>query len=63
MTDAQDIDPVETEDDDLIYTAWAIIANAGEGDWSRETPDWRDAAVRWRDRFHARIDARKGNVS
>lgn len=43
------------EGDDLLYVAWTIIANAGEGDWTREHPDWQDAAKRWRDQFHERI--------
>ena len=29
--------------------AWAVIANAGGGDWTRETRDWQAAAIRWRD--------------
>jgi hypothetical protein len=40
---------------DLLETAWGIIANAGGGDWTRETPDWQDAAARWRDRYHATL--------
>jgi hypothetical protein len=34
-----------------VELAWGIIANAGGGDWERETPEWRDAAARWRDEF------------
>lgn len=41
--------------DDLIETAWALIANAGGGDWDRESPEWREAAAKWRDRFHAQL--------
>lgn len=29
--------------------AWGIIANAGGGDWTTQTPEWQDAAARWRD--------------
>lgn len=43
---------------DLAMDAWGVIANAGGGDWDRETPGWRDAAERWRDRFHVEIGAR-----
>jgi hypothetical protein len=32
-----------------LELAWAIIANAGEGDWTRESPEWQAAAKRWRD--------------
>lgn len=38
--------------DDLLHAAWGLIANAGAGDWERETPTWRAAASRWRDRYH-----------
>lgn len=38
---------------DLLATAWAIIANANGGDWDRATPEWKDAALRWRDRYFA----------
>jgi hypothetical protein len=40
---------------DLCYTAWTIIANAGEGNWDRETPEWSEADGRWRDRYHAEL--------
>lgn len=33
-----------------LEAAWGIIANAGNGDWGRETTEWQDAAARWRDR-------------
>ena len=34
---------------DAIEMAWGIIANAGGGDWTRETAEWQEAAARWRD--------------
>ena len=40
--------------EDLLATAWAIIANAGGGNWDRETREWREVAVRWRDRYFGR---------
>jgi len=36
----------------LMENAWAIIANAGGGDWNKETAEWRDVAARWRDLYH-----------
>jgi hypothetical protein len=42
---------------DLAETAWGIIANAGGGDWTKETQEWQDAAARWRDAYHAALDA------
>jgi hypothetical protein len=34
---------------DALEWAWTIIANAGGGDWERESKDWQDAAAKWRD--------------
>lgn len=46
--------------DDLVHAAWGIIANAGNGDWSRETPEWQVAAARWRDAYNDSLgDAEK----
>jgi len=51
----------ETDSNDLLELAWGIIANAG--DWlvvadgtpcSQRAQTWREAAARWRDRYHAR---------
>jgi hypothetical protein len=39
--------------DDALYMAWTIIANVSGGDWTKQTPEWQEAAVRWRDEmFH-----------
>lgn len=38
---------------DLNEAAWGLIANAGNGDWTTQTPEWQEAAARWRDRYHA----------
>lgn len=32
---------------DSLDVAWSVIANAGDGDWSRESDAWREAARRW----------------
>lgn len=39
----------------LLEIAWGVIANAGGGDWTRETKEWQDAAARWRDDYHATV--------
>ena len=39
-------------DSSMLEAAWGIIANAGGGNWSKETPDWQKAAARWRDAYH-----------
>lgn len=36
---------------ELLELAWGIIANAGGGNWEKETAEWQDAAVRWRDNY------------
>lgn len=40
---------------DLAEAAWGIIANAYGGNWDLATPDWRDAAERWREEYHASL--------
>ena len=37
---------------DLFESAWGLIANAYEGDWLSAPDEWREAAERWRDKFH-----------
>lgn len=45
-------------DDDLLEAAWGLIANSHAWhDPSAATPGWREAAERWRARYHARIGA------
>ncbi len=43
---------------DMLELAWGLLANAGGGDWGREGPDWKAAAVRWRDEhYHPSLGA------
>lgn len=32
-----------------LELAWGLIANAYGGDWELASPEWRRAAIRWRD--------------
>jgi len=48
-----------TPEDELLYRAWVVIANAWGGDWSSASADWRQAAERWRDDWHNFIEQRK----
>ena len=41
--------------DDLLYEAWAVIANAG-WDGAGKSEGWQEAAVRWRDRYHKYLE-------
>lgn len=38
-------------EDDMLESAWNIIANAG-WDGQGKSPGWQEAAVRWRDNYH-----------
>jgi hypothetical protein len=37
----------------LLDLAWGIIANAGDGDWDKESKEWVEAAEKWRDLYLA----------
>ena len=41
----------------LAEAAWGVIANAGNGDWTRETEEWRAAAATWREMYHEQLDS------
>lgn len=41
--------------ENLLGMAWGLIANAGGGDWYNESFEWRTAARRWRDSWHATL--------
>lgn len=40
---------------DLLELAWGIIANSYGGNWDLASLEWREAAIRWRDRYHATL--------
>lgn len=43
---------------DLLEAAWGVIANAGGWPNTAEpSPGWLDAAIRWRERYHAGLDS------
>jgi hypothetical protein len=52
---ARDVTP-ELE---LLDLAWGVIANAG-WDGMEKSPGWQEAAVRWRDQYHALLDRLDG---
>lgn len=53
LSDSGRTDPPYAGVDDLLYDAWTVIANARGWD---DNDEWRAAAIRWRDRWHAYLD-------
>lgn len=43
---------------DLLYNAFAIIANVSGGDWERQSYEWQVAADRFRTGWHNLLDKR-----
>jgi uncharacterized protein YoxC len=37
---------------DHLEWAWGIIANASNGDWTKQSDEWNGAAIKWRDKYH-----------
>lgn len=48
---------------DLLDWAWTIIANAGGGDWSKESAEWQEAAAKWRDSYYKSTACANGRES
>lgn len=48
---------------DAAEMLWAVLANVGGGDWSKQTPEWRESAARWRDNYFKALESRKAQVS
>ena len=57
VAQCEEVDRLE-ESEEL---AWGLIANAYGGNWdlASETSGWKDAAVRWRDNYHAHLPSSK----
>lgn len=41
-----------------VELAWGLIANVSGGDWSKQSPEWHAAAIRWRDEYWSPAEAR-----
>lgn len=37
--------------DDAAEMLWVVLANVSGGDWEKQTPEWQEAAARWRDNY------------
>lgn len=44
--------------DNLIESAWGIIANVGhkQGNWEAQDPEWVQWAEAWRERYHTHLE-------
>ncbi len=40
---------------DAAEMLWIVLANVSEGDWTKQTPEWQEAAARWRDNYFAAL--------
>lgn len=40
---------------DSAEMLWVVLANVNEGDWTKQTPEWQEAAKRWRDNYFGAV--------
>ena len=40
---------------DAAEMLWVVLANVSEGDWTKQTAEWQEAAARWRDLYFAAL--------
>lgn len=36
---------------DAAEMLWVVLASVSGGDWSKQTPEWQEAAAKWRDNY------------
>ena len=36
---------------DAAEMLWVVLANVSGGDWTQQSPEWQEAAARWRDNY------------
>ena len=41
---------------------WVILANVSEGDWTKQSVEWRSYACAWRDYYFAAIRNRENSI-
>ena len=46
----------KTTEMDLLEFAWGVIANVSGGDWKKQSPEWQEAVIRWREQYHQILD-------
>lgn len=47
---------------DAAEMLWIVLANVSGGDWTKQTPDWQEAAARWRDNYFAALNKAKAEI-
>jgi hypothetical protein len=40
---------------DAAEMLWVVLANVSGGDWTQQSPEWQEAAARWRDNYFAAL--------
>ncbi len=52
---ARRVPPSERENKlrDAAEMLWIVLANVSGGDWSKQSMEWQEACVRWRDNYFA----------
>ncbi|HWP71909.1 MAG TPA: hypothetical protein VNM36_12430 [Gemmatimonadaceae bacterium] len=41
---------------DAAEMLWSVVANVSEGDWTKQSPEWQEAAAHWRNNYFAALD-------
>lgn len=54
-TNGTPIDPTRLLD--VAESLWIVLANVSGGDWTKQSPEWQEAAARFRDDYHRAIGA------
>jgi hypothetical protein len=45
---------------DAAEMLWTVLANVSGGNWSQQSPEWQEAAARWRDNYFAALPPAPG---
>ena len=40
---------------DAAEMLWVVLANVSEGDWTKQTKEWQEAAAKWRDNYFKKL--------
>lgn len=51
IPNGQRVPPEKPDERDVsLELAWGVIANVSGGNWEQQSPEWQEAAAKWRDR-------------